>query len=270
MHYLCFNGIFSDAATPVIAAANKGYRYGDGFFETLRVHRGTVPLWDLHRSRILKSLSLLNYRFAQGATLSRIYENIIELCHLNGCAESARVRLSFSNGDGGLFEASALHYLAEAMPFAATPEDALVLGIYNELAKEAHRFSELKLSGNFIYSRAAQYCNERGWNDSILLNKEGRVVETTMTNLFWIKNGALFTPPVTDGCVAGVFRTYLLEAEPGITERSCTPETLREADELFLTNALRGIRAVAQFDGTYYAGNLTKTLQHRHNQLLFA
>ncbi|SDE28073.1 aminotransferase class IV [Niabella drilacis] len=270
MYYQCFNGVFSDAAVPVIPAVNKGYRYGDGFFETLRVHHSAIPLWDLHRGRILRSLSLLDYSFAGDVSPERLYEEILKLCGLNHCQENARVRLSFSNGDGGLFDRSGLHYLIEAEPFAPAPDKGLLLGLYNEMQKEVHRFSELKLSASFIYSRAAQCCNRQGWNDCVILNKKQQVVETSISNLFWIKDGALFTPPVTDGCVAGVFRSYLLTAEPGITERSCTPETLKEADALFLTNALRGIRNVVQYDGKCYNGALTASLQHRHNQLLFS
>lgn len=269
MPYLCFNGVFSDAQVPVIPAANKAYRYGDGFFETLRVHRASIPLWDLHRNRILRSIALLNYSFAADVAPDRLYKEILELCSLNGCPESARVRLSFSNGNGGLFDRSELHYLIEAGAFAPAPDKGLQLGIYDELPKEVHRFSGIKLANAFIYSRAAQFCSRKGWSDCVILNNDQQVIETSISNLFWAKNGDLFTPPVTDGCVAGVFRSYLLTAEPGITERSCTLETLKEADALFLTNALRGIRKVTQFDGTHYGDDPTEARLHQHNQLLF-
>jgi len=270
MPYLCFNGVFSDVQKPVIPAANKAYRYGDGFFETLRVHNAAIPLWNLHSSRILKSSALLSYAFAARVSPERIYEEILDLCRMNHCSGSARVRLSFSNGNGGLFERSELHYLIEAEPFVPLPDKELQLGIYDELQKEVHRFSGLKLAGGFIYSRAAQFCKQQGWGDCVILNKDQQVIETSISNLFWVKNGNIFTPPVTDGCVAGVFRSYLLTAEPGIAEQSCTLQTLKEADALLLTNALRCIRRVTRFDAKHYGDDQTAALLCRHNQLLFS
>ncbi|WP_300596607.1 aminotransferase class IV [Niabella sp.] len=270
-HYLCSNGIFADAAAPAIDAANKSYRYGDGFFETLRVHHSQVPLWELHQHRIQRSMALLGYSFAAGVTATQLYEQLLELCERNQCTTGARVRLSFSNGNGGLFDPSQVHYLIEAHPFTAPVSgEGLKLGIYDELQKEAHGFSSLKLASGFIYSRAAQFCIRQGWDDCVIQNTKHQVIETAISNLFWIKNGNLFTPPVTDGCVEGVFRSYLLATEPGITERSCTLEQLKEADELFLTNALRGIRKVAEFNGKTYASDQTAILLSRHQQRLFS
>ncbi|MCF3111485.1 aminotransferase class IV [Niabella sp. CC-SYL272] len=266
--YICFNGVFADAAFPAIDAANKSYRYGDGFFETLRVHHGQIPLWDLHRDRILRSMSLLGYAFAEGITIEGLYAQLLELCVRNQCAAQARVRLSFSNGNGGLFDQSCVYYLAEAHPFTTPDADeGISLGVYDELQKDAHRFSALKLSSGFIYSRAAQFCKRQGWDDCVIQNKAGSIIETVISNLFWIKNGSIFTPPVADGCVEGVFRSYLLAAEPQITERSCTRELLEEADELFLTNALRGIRKVRAFNGKTYTSDQTVALLSRHQQL---
>ncbi|MBO9595795.1 MAG: aminotransferase class IV [Niabella sp.] len=270
MRYICSNGVFADAALPAIDAANKSYRYGDGFFETIRVHHAQVPLWELHRERILRSISLLEYVFAAGVTIEQLYDQLLDLCARNQCAAQARVRISFSNGNGGLFDPSRVHYLIEAHPFTTPAADeGLSLGIYNELQKDAHRFSPLKLSNGFIYSRAAQFCNRYHWDDCVIQNKEGAAIETVISNLFWIKNGEIFTPPVTDGCVAGVFRSYLLAAAPEITERSCTLNALKEADELFLTNALRGIRKVRTFNGNTYASDRTAALISRHQQQLF-
>lgn len=271
MRYICANGVFADAALPVIDAANKSYRYGDGFFETIRVYHAHIPLWDFHRERILRSVSSLGYSFAESVTIEALYDQLLELCARNQCAAQARVRLSFSNGNGGLFDPSPMHYLIEAHPFTTPVSDEDVsLGIYNELQKDAHLFSALKLSNSFIYSRAAQFCHRQGWNDCVIQNKEGAVIETAISNLFWIKNENVFTPPVSDGCVEGVFRSYLLNTEPGITEHSCTLEALTEADELFLTNALRGIRKVRLFNGKTYASDQTAALFFRHQQLLFS
>lgn len=271
MYDLCFNGIFSAADLPVIPAANKAYRYGDGFFETLRVHHSAIPLWSFHRNRILKSMDLLNYSFSAGVSVSLLHDQIIELCTRNRCGQSARVRLSFSNGNGGIFDRSAMNYLIEAGPLAPVnaSETGLIIGQYHEMQKDIHRFSGLKLANALLYSRAAQFCTQQGWDDCLIQNNRHRVIESCISNLFWIRGKQLFTPPVAEGCVEGVFRSYLLAAQPGIREEACTVESLKAADELFLTNALRGIRSVVQFEDRTYTGHQTAALFRQHSPLLF-
>lgn len=266
MRYVCFNGIFSAAGQPVIHAANRSYRYGDGFFETLRVHRSAIPLWKYHRDRILKSIAQLGYTFAPPP--EELFNNILQLCILNNCAGSARVRLSFSNGDGSLFDDTPLYYLIEAAAFPPPATgNGLLLGWYTGLQKDVHAFSALKLASSFIYSRAAQTCRLRGWDDCIIENTRQQAIETAISNLFWIKDGQLFTPPLTDGCVAGVFRAYLLDAGPPVDIQSCLPGTLENADEVFLTNALRTIRKVRQIGTTHYRTTRTEVLLEQHQQL---
>ncbi|AHF18039.1 aminotransferase class IV [Niabella soli] len=257
MNFLCVNGKFATATDPVIHAANKGYRYGDGFFETIRVFNGKIPLHVFHKARIEKSLMLLRYELP--VSLDALFGQILELCALNNCSNNARVRLSFSHGEGTLFEHTALHYLIEATAY--TPQTAasgLKLGLYRELQKEASPYSSLKLSSAFIYSRAGQYCTERGLNDCLILNTGGQIIESIISNMFWIKDGITATPPLQDGCIAGVFRSFLLEQDPLIREQSCTIEMLKEADEIFLTNALRGVQRVQQLDDRIYADTLTR------------
>ncbi|MBO9620683.1 MAG: aminotransferase class IV [Niabella sp.] len=254
---LCYNGNFAAADAPVLHAGNKSYRYGDGFFETIRVVNSKIPLQTLHKNRIEKSLLLLYYELP--VAIDTLFSQILELCSLNNCGNDARVRLSFSHGEGTLFEHAPLHYLIEATPYSLpATASGLNLGFYTGLKKEASSYSSLKLSSAFIYSRAAQYCTVQGWNDCLILNTRQQIIESVISNIFWIKNGVVATPPLTDGCIAGVFRSFLLKQDPLIEERSCTSEILKEADEIFLTNALRGIQSVQQLEERMYINTITQ------------
>ncbi|HEX7753776.1 MAG TPA: aminotransferase class IV [Niabella sp.] len=271
MKFLCFNGAFYDAEQPVLGAGNKGYRYGDGFFETVRVHHSQIPLRVYHKNRIEKSLALLKYTLPKDVSVDLIFEQLLELCMLNQCSSSARVRLSFSHGDGDLFANQALHYLIEAAVFqsAGTGDTGLSVGLFDMLRKEASPYSGLKLASGFLYSRAAQYCVAHQLDDAVILNTNGRIAESVISNIFWISKGQLFTPPVNEGCVEGVFRSYLLSNGLQALQQPGTIDDLKNAEELFLTNALRGIRSVQQFLGASYPTQQTQLLLKDYASLLF-
>jgi len=121
-----------------------------------------------------------------------------------------------------------------------------------------------------IYVAAARQAQENKWNDSLILNTSGHVIESTIANIFWIKDGQIFTPPLTEGCVAGIMRRYLLYFLPSIQipviTRLLTIEELATADEILLTNAIRKLKWVSRLGNKSYArqyiGFISKQLEN--------
>ena len=97
---------------------------------------------------------------------------------------------------------------------------------------------------------------QRGWGDALVLNHEQRIIESSRSNLFVVSNGVLYTPSLDDGCVGGIMRSVLIRTalDHGIKvyEAALTPQTLLQADELFLTNAVRGIEWVSSYKTKRY------------------
>ncbi len=256
-----------DVSQPVFKAANRGYRYGDGFFETIRIVNGKIPLAGLHKSRVENSISLLNY--VQPATqLSAIFTQAIELSILNGCDKNARIRLSFFNGNGSVYDGNQpLEYLIEATPltenFNALNEAGLSIGICSSVLKSCDSFSNIK-SANYLFSRVAvEFAKKNEWHDALILNQYNRICESAIANIFWIKENLIYTPPLTEGCVNGVMRKYLM-SRVLITEKNCQPADLQQADEIFFTNAVSGIRWVAAFEGKAFSNKMSKKLYQDH------
>jgi branched-chain amino acid aminotransferase len=136
--------------------------------------------------------------------------------------------------------------------------------IAREVRRNAHsplaRIKALSYLDNILARLEAQ---ERGADDALLLNTEGRLAESTIANLFVVlANGTIVTPPVTEGALPGVRRATLL-AELGAEERPLPPEALDDAREAFLSNAL-SIRPLVAVDGRPIAdgmpGGLTRRL----------
>lgn len=271
---ICYNGIYRSESDPIIQAGNKSYRYGDGFFETLKVWKGALLLETYHQNRIERSLDILAYKKPAHFSIPHIFSEAVQLCEKNGCADAARVRLSFSNGNGGLFDGDdQLQYMIEAWSMEPTNnafnENGLVTGFFPEIKKSCDRYANIKSASALLYAVAAHYSKLRKWNDCIIWNQRENICETIIANIFWIKDNRIFTPALTEGCVDGVMRSYLIDQIGTVTETPCRPQDLLGADEVFLTNAIRGIRWVQSIDNANYKGSLSREFHQQYIKPLF-
>lgn len=260
------------ADEPVFLASNRGYRYGDGLFETIKVKQGKILLADHHFDRLFSGLALLKFEISRLFLRQRTEEEILSLCKKNNCGTLARIRLSVFKGNGGLYdEDKALQYLIECWPLNDSVntlnENGLVIDIYPDARKSCDRFSNLK-SANFLpYSMAALFVKENKLNDALVLNSFERIADSTIANLFIIKGEVISTPSLQEGGVNGVMRRHLIEKalETGyvIQEDEVAVADIEDADELFLTNAINGIRWVRQFRDKTYINKKTVEIYDR-------
>jgi branched-chain amino acid aminotransferase len=277
MNKICLNGKIFPSDEPVLMATNRGYRYGDGLFETMKVLNLEILLEAFHFERLFSGLSLLKISIPGLFTREKLREQILHLCERNECGTLARVRLSVFRGNGGLYdENKGLEYLVECWPLDESVnqlnENGLVLGVYPPARKSCDVFANLK-SANFLpYTMAAQFAKENKWNDCLVLNTYERICDATIANLFIIKDGIILTPPLSEGCVNGVMRRRILESgsrgldlESKVEESALTIEDILNADEVFLTNAINGIRWVRQFMEKTYSNSRTISI---NNQLV--
>lgn len=271
--FICLNGQFFSQQSPVISSGNSSYRYGDGLFETIRCRQGELQLFNLHLTRLLDGMQQLGYDTPAFFSATLLEKKIKELLRKNDCLESARVRLSVYRGEGGLFDNDhKTGYLIEcwSLPRAATEwnENGLVIGVYPGLKKTIDFLSNLKTASFLIYSLAAQYAKSQRWNDAIVLNSDNGIADTSIANLFIVSKGEIYTPSLDQGCVAGVMRAQVIEffKKKGVVVKETKIDLvlLNEADEVFLTNAIRGIRWVQRFENKIYSNTVSR---HLYDQL---
>jgi len=272
-----FDGAILPVGQGILTADNRGFRYGDGLFETMLAIEGRIRLWPYHFERLLSGMRMLRFEPSAQFTTA-IEQQILELCAVNGdVAEAAhsRVRLTVFRGDGSLTDTidTFPHYIIQSGPWPSGPDgwntEGLVIDIFAGGCKACDAYATLKSNNYLLYSLAAMYGRERGLDDCLVLNSHGRLADSTIANLFYIKDHRFYTPPLSEGCVAGVMRRFLLEALPragySVHEQPVSPEELAGADEVFLTNALRGIRWVRSFRGTAYGNRLAAAV---HEQII--
>jgi branched-chain amino acid aminotransferase len=196
-------------------------------------------------------------------------KNILDVVHKNGHQKLARVRVMIYRGDGGLYdpENHFPHHLIQSFKLGEATQDlnqnGLTLGIYKEAKK----------SNNYLpYVMAALWAKETNLNDAILLNHDNNVADTTIANLFIIKDGIIKTPAITEGPVAGVMRRYLIktlrEHNYEVQETTLSVADVLEASEVFLTSAIHGIKWVKQIDNAQYNNSLTTVLYKEFIQTL--
>jgi branched-chain amino acid aminotransferase len=206
MNAVCFNGRFLPGDQPLFTSANRGFRYGDGLFETMKVVNGGLPLGYLHWERLFSGLRLLQIK--PGFTPEELEGNAIELCCRNNLL-AARVRLSvYREGEG-------CAYLIEASPIEPASyqwkDEGLTIGIYPFARKSQDAFANLKSANYLAYVLAERYAGEQGWGEALVLNGQSNISDASKANLFLLKKGALYTPAPHQGCVLGVMRRFLIE-----------------------------------------------------------
>jgi branched-chain amino acid aminotransferase len=245
-------------------------RYGDGVFETMKVVRGEIKLGNFHFDRLFNALILLQFSIPEHFSAAYLKEQILSLCARNNLVEVARIRLNVFRKNGGLYDPvdHTPDFVVETseLPGNSFQLNArgLIIDVYNPARKACDAFSNIKSNNYLPYSMGALHARKNQLDDCLILNSYGRISEATIANVFWIQGNFIFTPPLTEGCVAGVMRRHLLEILPqhgySVQEQLLSISGLLEANELFLTNAVSGIRWVARFGNKLYTNTVSKTI----------
>ncbi|MEY4876911.1 MAG: hypothetical protein RL708_2060 [Bacteroidota bacterium] len=280
--------------------SNRSFLYGDGFFETILVQQKSIPFLQLHYNRICKSFAVLD--FFHNTNSSPVGEDKGEVAKMNcerglldfqqtinftfetfktelellieaNPLSDAKIRMAFyRNGTIGYLPLdNSFSYYAEINELKLTAESNLSATIYFENKKALGAISNLKSSSALIYVMAAKHSSLKGFDEAIVLNSNGFVADTTNSNIFIFKNNQLITPPLSDGGVDGVCRKFILN-NFSVIEKSIGINELINADEIFLTNAVKLIQPINKLDekifSTTQINNFVEKFQARFGELL--
>jgi branched-chain amino acid aminotransferase len=138
------------------------------------------------------------------------------------------------------------------------------VGIYTDVKKSCDILSNLKHNNFLPYALAALHAKNEKWNDAVLLNTEGRLCDTSIANIFLIKDEVVYTPALPEGCVAGVMRRNLVEklaaGDYKVVEGKICVDDLLNADEVFLTNSIYNMRWVQSIGDKKYSNEQTQKI----------
>jgi len=268
--FININGKICTTDAPQIQADNRGYLYGDGCFESIKVVRGKAINLENHIARVLAGAQTLKLRTPSYFDLSYFQKQIDELITYSKQFQGGRIRLSFDRSSGGTYmpDTNEASYTLEFTPDNSDgyklQDHGLELDLFTELKKPINKLSTLKSKNALLYVLAAIQAKEQGLDDMLVMNEKMAIIESSSCNLFVVSNGVLYTPSLNEGIVAGTMRMQIinLALQNGIKVYECTimPHNILSADEILLTNAIAGIKWVGGYRTKRYRNDMAQRL----------
>jgi len=254
------NTAYLEEAAALISPLSPGFMYGYGVFETIRVSGKQALFLDQHYTRMVRALSVLGMTCPyQETELQPIIEKLLEL---NGVSEGfVKVVCSKPTPKKQVHQEADILILTGTKTYKEEYTTGLKVCLAdarrNEFSKLV-RIKSMNYAENILEKEAAV---QKGFDEALFLNTHDHVAEGCVSNIFWVKDGVVYTPSLDCGILEGTARARVIlkcaELQIPVLEGVYKFEELFRADEIFLTNALMDIMPVSlledkNFDlGTY-------------------
>jgi len=256
-------GTFIPEGSAELHLLNRSFRYGDGLFETMRVFNGRLLFLSRHLKRLFRGMELLGFSFSPQEWEKQLEDSARTVIKHAKLTDQGRLRLHvFRSGPGAytpvddephfLIEGYALKYDPYRAPFP------LSMAPYQDWPLTISPLSGCKTANSLPYIIAGRYAKEQGADEALMFDVKGNVAEGNSANLFWVKDKKIYTPPLETGCLDGVMRRTLIYLTQTVQlpfqEKHIKLKELLQADEVLLTNTIRGIQPVKEIAGVAFPG----------------
>lgn len=273
--FIIHNGKLLDVSKSGLSPRNRAFLFGDGLFESIKVVNGKPLFVNVHFSRLSEGMKALKINPESALTAEKLEGEIQQLIDHCEIKEGGRVRVTLFRNPGGYYLPSGEGYsyvvslMADSRNKYLLNEEGLVVNLYTEVKKQITPLSFYKTINCLNYILASIYAEESKLDDALLVNEKDNIIESTNSNLFIVSNGVLYTPAISEGCVGGTMRMQIinlaLENSIKVYECSLTPQHLLAADEMFLTNAIQGVKWVSGYRMKRYFHKMSDRLVEKLN-----
>ncbi len=227
-----------------LSPLNRGFRYGDGFFETIAIINGIPRLLEKHLHRLKSGAKILNLDVQRILDFDTIQKKIHDIQSANNMLGDAKMRLIIWRDSSGLYTPAdnKTHYLLtiESANISKIPL-LKTAGISVKIINYPSPVSRFKTLSAMKYVIAGIEKKEKKLDEIIILDYQGHVSETMSSNLFWKTKGRYYTPPLSTGCIEGIMRNWLINELKHhgffVEEKLVATEELLNSDYIFTTNA---------------------------------
>ena len=265
-----FNGILQDSDTNLLDQ-NRGFLYGDGVFETLKIVGGKILFFEDHYFRLMAAMRIVRMEIPMNFTLEYLEEQVLSLVEKNKIEQSARATITVYRNNGGFYlpTNNTVSFLIQTSaienPVYSISEKEYEVDLYKDFYIPKQLLSTLKTTNKMIHVTGSIYAKENDLDNCILLNDSKNVVEALQGNLFMRMGNTLITPPISEGCLNGIMRKQILsfakkETNLEVVEQVISPFDLQKADELFVTNVIRGIQPITKYRKKEFEQDTAKVL----------
>lgn len=241
-----------------LSSQNRAFLYGDAVFETVKIINSKILFLEDHYFRLMSSMRVIRMEIPMNFTMEYFEEQIIELAKSKNLLISARARITVYRNDGGYYlpQNNSVSFLINVESLENTlyyiNKNEYVVDLYTDFYISKQLISSIKTTNKIINITASIFANENGLDNCLLLNDSKSVVEALQGNIFMLKGNMLITPPISEGCLNGVMRKQILALARKIenlevVEEVISPFDLQKADELFITNVIKGIQPITRY-----------------------
>jgi branched-chain amino acid aminotransferase len=251
-----YNGSLVALNTIPISQVKRALSYGDGLFETMRMREGKVLFIEDHYFRLMASMRILRMTIPMEFTPEFLVEECEKLA-LHFGYTNARLRFQVVRNGMGKYtpvQSNGVHWWVEIEPLGEadyTLRDDLTVDLFKDHPLQAGLLTTVKSTNALPYILSGIFATENNLDAVLLINDQKMVVEANYGNLFLLQGSKLITPPLEDGALRGVFRKNMLvwakELGLDIEEKSISPFDLQKADELWITNTIKGVQAIKTY-----------------------
>src|SRR5690606_13470333 len=257
----------------IFSIENRGFRYGDGLFETMLYKDGDIRFLNFHVERLQQGMELIHLDDANLFDEFFMRSKTEELIRKNNMlGQQVRIRLIVFRAGGGLYSPTTNKpgYVLQVQRLEPNLRDkkvGLIVGLYNEFKKPYSDLSKIKSLNAQIYVLAGIYKKKMAFDDVLILNQEGYLCESLTSNIFVYYEKVLYTPALSEGCIEGVMRRVVMDMAQAegieVVEAQISPEIMKRADEIFCTNAVQGVQWVMGYKQKRYFNKISRIMQDK-------
>lgn len=271
-----FNGTIVSYDTSLLTQ-NRAFLYGDAVFETVKIVNSRILFLEDHYFRLMSSMRIVRMEIPMNFTMEYFEEQILALAKAKNLENSARARITAYRNDGGYYlpQNNTVSFLinVEALDNAlySIDQQEYKVDLYTDFYVTKQLLSSIKTTNKLINITASIFAKENDLDNCLLLNDSKNVIEAIQGNVFMLKGNTLITPPVSEGCLNGVMRKQILGLARTlenleVVEEVISPFDLQKADELFITNVIKGIQPITRYRKKDFTLNLSKILVQKLNE----
>lgn len=271
-----FNGTFVTQESNILTQ-NRGFLYGDAVFETVKIVNAQVLYLEDHYFRLMASMRVVRMEIPMNFTMEYFEEQILSLTNKLAISDAARARITVYRNDGGYYlpvdktVSFLVHAAALDSTLYAFDEKEYEVDLFKDFYVTKQLLSSIKSTNRMLNVAASIFAHENNLDNCLLLNDSKNVVEAIQGNIFMLVGNKLVTPPVSEGCVNGVLRKQILKLAKAIdglevVEEVVSPFELQKAEELFITNVIKGIQPITKYRKKTFKTDLSQKLISKLNE----
>jgi branched-chain amino acid aminotransferase len=275
-----FNGTIVSQDTNILIQ-NRAFLYGDGVFETVKIINNKILFLEDHYFRLMSSMRVIRMEIPMNFTMEYFEEQILSLVKINKLTDSSRARITVYRNDGGYYlplnnsVSFLIHAVALENASYSIEKKAYEVDLYKDFYITKQLLSSIKTTNKIINITGSIYAEENGLDNCLLLNDSKNVVEALQGNIFMLLGNRLITPPVSEGCLNGVMRKQILALakkmhQLEVVEEAISPFDLQKADELFITNVIKGIQPITKYRKKTFTTKVANQLLQLLNEMIYA